>query len=194
MHEAKNATAIKRRREDSAGTKENSDRPIQPPQFVCSVRPHVNDPGTWTPTPGTWTQGQPEQPLLILVCSQCGGRSGPVQAPVPKQTTPWPPGRGHRQTFYRHHVGSTHFTQVLENLRCGSHVGYSSSSRAARRVAEAPTPGDLVCTSYNRQKEQPRGPFDKALHAQADKAAFLSARTATRRTTNQNSNNVLYDR
>ncbi|KAL1482891.1 hypothetical protein MTO96_033497 [Rhipicephalus appendiculatus] len=74
---------------------------------------------------------------------------------------------------------------------CGSSVGYGSSSRAARRVAEAPTPGVLVVTSSCRQEAQPRETFDKAMHAQRDKAASLSARTTTRETTNQRPRKVL---
>ncbi|KAL1471821.1 hypothetical protein MTO96_039702 [Rhipicephalus appendiculatus] len=140
-----------------------------------------------TPTPGALTQGQPVTAAACSsaggtsrnppVCFQCGGR-GHYRSQCPSRPRPGRRGndRGRRWSWKTY---------------CGSSVGYGSSSRAARRVAEAPTPGVLVVTSSCRQEAQPRETFDKAMHAQRDKAASLSARTTTRETTNQRSRKVL---
>ncbi|KAL3221740.1 hypothetical protein MRX96_029223 [Rhipicephalus microplus] len=76
--------------------------------------------------------------------------------------------------------------QVLENLLRlvrGLRLVFKRS-QARRRGFDA---GFLVFTSSSRQEKHPQENFDKATHAEMDKAASLPARTTTRGTTNQRS-------
>ncbi|XP_037499649.2 uncharacterized protein LOC119373664 [Rhipicephalus sanguineus] len=140
-----------------------------------------------TPIPGASTQGQPVAVAAHPsaggtsrnppVCFQCGGR-GHYRSQCPSRPRSGRRGndRGRRWSWWNY---------------CGSSVGYDSSPRAASRAAEAWPPGVLVFTSSSRQESQPRQTFDKATHAQRDKAASLPARTTAREPSNQRSCEVL---
>ncbi|KAL3207481.1 hypothetical protein MRX96_039679 [Rhipicephalus microplus] len=184
-------------------------RPIQPLQFVCFVCLHVNNPGTsdthtGCPDPRSarsgrctfWCRRQKQELSGVLPV----WRLGPLQKPVPKQTTPWPSGKRPGPAM----MSACQLpASILMPLRgpftlrrswktyYSPYMGYGSYSRAARHIAEASTLGVLVFASSSRQETQPRETFGKAAHAQRDTATSLPVRISTRKPRNQRSFKVL---
>ncbi|KAH7952414.1 hypothetical protein HPB52_022844 [Rhipicephalus sanguineus] len=153
-----------------------------------------------TPTPGASTQGQPvaaqvgtlryassvevgatigasAQADHVLAAGETIGAGDGERMPIAGQHSTAPRGPLTLRRSWKNYGGSS--------------VGYDSSSRAASHAAEARPPGVLVFTSSSRQESQTRQTFDKATHAQRDKAASLPARTTAREPSNQRSCEVL---